>query len=148
MLKVWDRYPNIAVAQFVGPFLQWLAKNGSLWILQVNNAGIPGLKSLADDDILTVYDSVIRVNVRSMLQLTQLAIPHLTKTKGYTIINSLVNFLWSHICWESHFINSHCAIFYTTSSQMMPLFAKLFQPEWQWTFITVWNNFEASSLIL
>ncbi|XP_033639514.1 3-oxoacyl-[acyl-carrier-protein] reductase FabG-like [Asterias rubens] len=62
---------------------------GQLDVL-VNNAGMGGVKSLADDDILTIYDTVIKVNVRSMLQLTQLAVPYLTKTKGSVVNNSSV----------------------------------------------------------
>ncbi|XP_071803701.1 uncharacterized protein [Asterias amurensis] len=62
---------------------------GQLDVL-VNNAGMGGVKSLADDDILTIYDTVIKVNVRSMLQLTQLAVPHLTKTKAVNNMDVLL----------------------------------------------------------
>ncbi|XP_038079162.1 3-oxoacyl-[acyl-carrier-protein] reductase FabG-like [Patiria miniata] len=57
---------------------------GQLDIL-VNNAGIGGVKYLGEEGIMQVYDSVMRVNVRSMLQLTQLAVPHLIKTKGNVV---------------------------------------------------------------
>lgn len=66
-----------------------IAHFGKLDVL-VNNAGISGVKFLGDDGIMQVYDSVMRVNVRGMLQLTQLAVPHLTQTKGSIVNNSSV----------------------------------------------------------
>lgn len=51
----------------------------------VNSAGI--LKSgTTENTPLTVYDEIMRVNLRSVFHMMQLAIPHLKKTKG-TIVN-------------------------------------------------------------
>jgi len=57
---------------------------GQLDIL-VNNAGIliPGT---IENTSLEAYDKIMNVNVRSLFQLTQLAIPYLKKTKG-NIVN-------------------------------------------------------------
>lgn len=61
-----------------------IAKFGKLDVL-VNNAGLG-----ENGDILTTtleqYDSVMNTNVRSVFHLTQLAVPHLTKTQG-NIVN-------------------------------------------------------------
>jgi len=63
-----------------------VAKFGRLDIL-VNNAGW-GTKdgTLASKNLLEEYDQVLKVNVRSVVELTQLAVPYLEKTKG-NIIN-------------------------------------------------------------
>lgn len=56
-------------------------------MFQVNNAGISiaGSTSICDTPI-DVYDNILDVNIRSLIILTQLAIPHLIKTKG-NIVN-------------------------------------------------------------
>jgi len=56
---------------------------GKLDIL-VNNAGIGTQSSLLDSPI-EIYDEIFNVNVRSIIVLTQLAAPHLIKTKGSVI---------------------------------------------------------------
>lgn len=53
---------------------------GKLDVL-INNAGILSVNSIADID-LAEYDRVMNTNVRSVIELTKLAIPHLVKTKG------------------------------------------------------------------
>ena len=60
-------------------------KFGKLDIL-VNNAGIGGLASIYDDDLMKTYEKLFNVNVRSVMYLTRLAVPHLEKTNG-NIIN-------------------------------------------------------------
>lgn len=57
---------------------------GKLDIL-VNNAGIliPGC---VENTPLETYDQIMNINVRSLFQFTQLAVPHLKKTKG-NIVN-------------------------------------------------------------
>jgi len=57
---------------------------GQLDIL-VNNAGIAARGGLCETD-MDKYDAIFNVNVRSVMALTQLAIPHLIKTKG-NIVN-------------------------------------------------------------
>ncbi|GFW82911.1 tropinone reductase 2 [Trichonephila clavipes] len=57
---------------------------GKLDIL-VNNAGIL-LNGSVESGSLETYDEVMNINVRSVLLLSQLAIPHLKKTKG-NIVN-------------------------------------------------------------
>ncbi|GFR01899.1 3-oxoacyl-[acyl-carrier-protein] reductase FabG [Trichonephila clavata] len=57
---------------------------GKLDIL-VNNAGIL-LSGSVESGSLKTYDEVMNINVRSVLLLSQLAIPHLKKTKG-NIVN-------------------------------------------------------------
>lgn len=62
-----------------------LHKYGQLDVL-VNNAGIGGATNILAPDALKIYDSVMSVNIRSMVSLTHLAVPHLIKTQG-NIIN-------------------------------------------------------------
>ncbi|XP_073949028.1 3-oxoacyl-[acyl-carrier-protein] reductase FabG-like [Choristoneura fumiferana] len=58
---------------------------GQLDIL-VNNAGIYKLALITDPNILQTYDAVMNTNLRSVIQLTNLAAPYLTETKG-NIVN-------------------------------------------------------------
>ncbi|XP_063628291.1 uncharacterized oxidoreductase TM_0325-like [Cydia splendana] len=57
---------------------------GKLDVL-VNNAGILKLASVADPDILKVFDEVMNTNLRSIVQLTSLAAPFLKATKGNVV---------------------------------------------------------------
>ncbi|KAL0818867.1 hypothetical protein ABMA28_008186 [Loxostege sticticalis] len=58
---------------------------GKLDVL-VNNAGVGGSASIADENALTVFDHVMNTNLRSAVYLTHLASKHLIETKG-NIIN-------------------------------------------------------------
>ncbi|XP_026314593.1 uncharacterized protein LOC113226247 [Hyposmocoma kahamanoa] len=60
-------------------------KFGKIDVL-VNNAGFAKYGSLTDGKFLEAYDAVMRTNVRAVAELTMLALPYLTKTKG-NIIN-------------------------------------------------------------
>jgi NAD(P)-dependent dehydrogenase (short-subunit alcohol dehydrogenase family) len=60
-------------------------KFGKLDIL-VNNAGVGGMSSIYNDDLMKTYEKLFNVNVRSVMYLTRLAVPHLEKTNG-NIIN-------------------------------------------------------------
>ncbi|XP_026314618.1 uncharacterized protein LOC113226270 [Hyposmocoma kahamanoa] len=60
-------------------------KFGKIDIL-VNNAGFGKYGSLSDGKFLEAYDTIMRTNMRAVAELTMLAVPHLTKTKG-NIIN-------------------------------------------------------------
>lgn len=53
---------------------------GKLDVL-VNNAGILSLNTIENID-LDDYDRIMNTNVRSIIELTKLAVPHLAKTKG------------------------------------------------------------------
>jgi NAD(P)-dependent dehydrogenase (short-subunit alcohol dehydrogenase family) len=59
---------------------------GKLDIL-VNNAGAVAFSSIKDDTVMEKFDSVIKLDLRSVVQLTHLSIPYLVKSKG-TIINT------------------------------------------------------------
>ena len=52
----------------------------------VNNAGIGGMVRLDDESLLEVFDRVHSTNVRPVVLLCHLALPHLLKTKG-NIVN-------------------------------------------------------------
>ncbi|XP_012944175.1 3-oxoacyl-[acyl-carrier-protein] reductase FabG [Aplysia californica] len=65
------------------------AHNGRLDIL-VNNAGIIALGSIQTAPV-DQYDRLMRTNVRSMYQLTQLAVPFLIDTKGCVVNVSSIN---------------------------------------------------------
>ena len=60
-------------------------KFGKLDIL-VNNAGVGAFSSIYDDDLMKTYEKLFNTNVRSVMYLTRLAVPHLEKTNG-NIIN-------------------------------------------------------------
>jgi len=65
---------------------QTVDKFGAIDFL-VNNAGMGTPKEQFDaPDLMDQYDRVMGLNVRSVLQLTQLAVPYLEKTKG-AIVN-------------------------------------------------------------
>ena len=64
---------------------QTVAHFGQLDIL-VNNAGGGAPKgTLASENLMKEYDEVMKLNVRSVLELTQRAVPHLELTKGNVI---------------------------------------------------------------
>lgn len=52
----------------------------------VNNAGLAKLVAITDPNILETYDLLMNTNLRSAIQLTSLAAPHLAATKG-NIVN-------------------------------------------------------------
>lgn len=59
---------------------QTLQHYGQLNVL-INNAGIYSSNSASDIDLME-YDRIMNTNVRSLVELTKLAVPHLEKTKG------------------------------------------------------------------
>ena len=69
---------------------------GKLDVL-VNNAGVGGHCSIEADNLLELYDKAINTNLRSVLQLTHLAVPYLIKTKGNVVNVSSVAGLRSSI---------------------------------------------------
>ncbi|XP_019627723.1 PREDICTED: uncharacterized protein LOC109472394 [Branchiostoma belcheri] len=68
---------------------QTAQKFGRIDVL-VNNAGIFTFGSIETTD-MAVYDKMMDVNVRSAVRLTQLCVPHLTKTKGAVVNVSSIN---------------------------------------------------------
>ena len=62
----------------------------------VNNAGILEMGTI-ETSSLEQYDRVFNTNVRSIYHLTQLAVPHLLKSKGNVVNVSSVNGLRSVI---------------------------------------------------
>jgi len=71
--KVRERLINETVEKF-----------GQLDVL-VNNAGFMNSPLLTADAPMELFDKVMNINLRSMVVLTQLAIPHLVKTKGNVV---------------------------------------------------------------
>ena len=63
-----------------------ISKFGRLDFLVNSAGGSTPHRDLSDEKLLEGYDEVYAVNVRAIIQLTQLAVPHLEKTKG-NIIN-------------------------------------------------------------
>ena len=59
-------------------------KFGKIDIL-VNNAGAGAFSSLNDPKIMEVYERIMKLDVRSVVYLTHLAVPYLEKTKGVII---------------------------------------------------------------
>jgi NADP-dependent 3-hydroxy acid dehydrogenase YdfG len=58
---------------------------GKLDVL-VNNAGSTVPSSIKDDRVLDEFDKIFNIDIRSVVELIHLSIPHLEKSKG-TIIN-------------------------------------------------------------
>ncbi|XP_071497222.1 3-oxoacyl-[acyl-carrier-protein] reductase FabG-like [Diadema antillarum] len=57
----------------------------------VNNAGVVDATSILGEDLMKTYDRIMSINIRSVLQLSKLAIPHLIATKGAIVnISSIV----------------------------------------------------------
>ncbi|XP_033741464.1 3-oxoacyl-[acyl-carrier-protein] reductase FabG-like [Pecten maximus] len=76
---------DMAIEEDVTRILNETIKHyGKLDIL-VNNAGIVKVGGI-DNTSMADYDAVMNINVRAPYQLTMLAVPYLTKTKG-TIVN-------------------------------------------------------------
>jgi NAD(P)-dependent dehydrogenase (short-subunit alcohol dehydrogenase family) len=61
-----------------------ISKFGKLDIL-VNNAGAGAISSIKDPLVIDIYDRVMKLNLRSVVYLTHLAVEHLEKTKGVII---------------------------------------------------------------
>lgn len=61
-----------------------IEKFGKIDIL-VNNAGNSFPTSIYDPNLLEEYDNLMNLNVRSVIVLTQLVVPHLEKTKGVIV---------------------------------------------------------------
>ncbi|XP_047538294.1 A-factor type gamma-butyrolactone 1'-reductase (1S-forming)-like [Vanessa atalanta] len=74
-----------------------IKKFGQLDVL-VNNAGLMSLAgSLLQGDMMKSYDTIMNVNVRAVVHLTNLAAPHLIKTKGNVVnISSVAGHLPSY----------------------------------------------------
>ncbi|XP_035439562.2 3-oxoacyl-[acyl-carrier-protein] reductase FabG-like [Spodoptera frugiperda] len=52
----------------------------------VNNAGIGSRTNIQDKDVIPVFDRIMSTNLRAVVVLTHLAVPHLVKSKG-NIVN-------------------------------------------------------------
>lgn len=71
---------------------------GRLDIL-VNNAGIYQVASILDENYMSYYDDLYRVNVKSVVYLTKLAVPYLIKTKGNIVnVSSIASYKPVCIC--------------------------------------------------
>jgi NAD(P)-dependent dehydrogenase (short-subunit alcohol dehydrogenase family) len=71
-------------------YCKWLVdktieKFGKIDIL-VNNAGAGAITSITDPKLMETFDDVMRLDLRSVVYLTHMAVPYLEQTKG-TIIN-------------------------------------------------------------
>lgn len=65
---------------------------GKLDIL-VNNAGAGAFGSIYDPKLMDTFEHMIKLDVRSVVLITQLAVPHLEKSKGVIVnISSTLSF--------------------------------------------------------
>ncbi|XP_015783764.1 uncharacterized protein LOC107361448 [Tetranychus urticae] len=68
----------------------------------VNNAAIDGTKGFGEPDAMNEYDRIMQINVRAVVRLTELAVPHLKQTKGAIVnVSSIVGLkpippVWSY----------------------------------------------------
>ncbi|KAI6221485.1 FabG [Aphelenchoides fujianensis] len=70
-----------------------IKKFGRLDVL-VNNAGLSHRSDLGDPNSLENLDYVLNVNVKSLMAMTRLCIPHLEKTKGNVVNISSIGSTW------------------------------------------------------
>ncbi|CAH2094224.1 unnamed protein product [Euphydryas editha] len=61
-------------------------KFGKIDVLVNNAGGLPVCRDLTQDGLIQAFDSIMNLNLRSVVHLTTLAAPHLVKTKG-NIVN-------------------------------------------------------------
>lgn len=70
-------------------------KFGKLDVL-LNNAGMAGYGSILDGNLITSYDKTMATNLRALMFITQLAAPHLIKSKGNIVIISINTYQYFH----------------------------------------------------
>jgi NAD(P)-dependent dehydrogenase (short-subunit alcohol dehydrogenase family) len=76
-----DVTQNTDCEQLIG---STISKFGKLDIL-VNNAGAGARIKIKDTTVMDTFDHIMKLNVRSVVYLTHLAVEHLEKTKGVII---------------------------------------------------------------
>ena len=79
-----DTLPKKLVDETIGTF-------GQLDILVNNAGGTTPIGTLASPNLLEEFDNVFKLNVRSVVELTQLSVPHLEKTRGNVVNISSVS---------------------------------------------------------
>lgn len=82
----------------------------------VNNAGTAVFSSILAPNALKIYDTVMSVNIRSLVSLTNLAAPHLIKTKGNIINISSVSGIRPYIGTGFAYNVSKAAVNHFTST--------------------------------
>lgn len=92
-----------------------LHKYGQLDIL-VNSAGIGGFSSIFAPNALKIYDSVMSVNIRALVSLTNLVAPHLIKTKGNIVNISSVSGIRPYVSTGFAYNLSKAAVNHFTST--------------------------------
>ncbi|XKL60107.1 hypothetical protein PGB90_001123 [Kerria lacca] len=71
----------------IGEIMEKTINNFSYLNILINNAGVFHLGSI-EQTTLEAFDRIFNINVRAVFQLTALAVPHLTKTKGIIVNTS------------------------------------------------------------
>jgi len=84
-----------------------IEKFGKLDVL-FNNAGVWDPAAFSEST-MEIFDKIFDVNVRSLIALTQLAVPHLIKTKG-NIINNSSGAGLKAIAWSIYYAVSKAAV--------------------------------------
>lgn len=93
---------------------QTIAKFGQLDFL-VNNAGgsTPNEELENNPELLEAFDNVMRLNLRSVLEMIQLAVPYLKKTKGNIVNISSIDAI------------RPCGLIYSTSKAALDMVTKI-----------------------
>ncbi|CAH2043498.1 unnamed protein product, partial [Iphiclides podalirius] len=81
----------------------------------INNAGVAGAESILSEGAITVFDKIMKVNLRAVMLISHLSLPHLLETKGNIINISSIGS--SSICFR---VNSQ----YCTSKAGLDQFTK------------------------
>lgn len=102
---------------------------GKLDVL-INNAGIYSKNSIENIE-LDEYDRIMNTNVRSVITITKLAVPHLEKTKGNVLnVSSAAGLRVKPDCFA--YCISKSALNQLTKSAALDLASKGIRGEWKW----------------
>ena len=76
---------DVSDMEFCKKLIKTTIDSFSKFDILVNNAAFGASSSIYDAKLLEIYDKMMQTNLKSVIALTQLAVPYLEKTKGVII---------------------------------------------------------------